>query len=70
MITKALIDRVLKLVQIRKDENSKKQVARIYDPRATVPEAIYNELEPGSNIFHDTMTGTKYHLTPTGLITI
>lgn len=68
MITALLLDKVLKLVQIRKDEHSKKSVARIYDPKATVPEAIYHEVE--KNIFHDELTGRKFHLTPTGLIGI
>ena len=68
MITALLLDKVLKLVHIRKDEHSSKQVARIYDPRATEPEAIYREKE--KNIFHDEITGKKFHLTPTGLIVI
>ena len=68
MITALLLDKVLKLVHIRKDEHSSKQVARIYDPKATIPEAIYHEKE--KNIFHDEITGKKFHLTPTGLIVI
>lgn len=68
MITALLLDKVLKLVSIRKDEHSKKQVARIYNPRETVPEAIYHETD--KNIFHDDVTGRKFHLTPTGLIGI
>ena len=68
MITKLLLDRVLKLVQVRKDEHSKNRVARIYDPRATTPEAIYNEVE--ENIFCDELTGNKFKLTDLGLVSI
>lgn len=70
MITALLLDKVLKLVQIRRDEHSKKQVARIYDPRSVTPEAIFNEVKAGSNIFHDELTGRQFHLTPTGMIGI
>lgn len=68
MITTVLLNRVLKLVSIRKDSNSDKQVARIYDLKSTVPENILHEKE--KNIFHDDLTGEKFHLTPTGLIGI
>lgn len=68
MITKLLLDRVLKLVQVRKDEHSENRVARIYNPREATPEAIYNEVE--KDIFHDSLTGRKFHLTPMGLIAI
>lgn len=70
MITALLLDKVLKLVQVRRDEHSTTKVARIYDPRAAEPEAIYKEIKPNSNIFHDELTGRRFHLTPTGLIGI
>lgn len=68
MITTKLINGILKLVTIRKDKNSDKQVAWVYDLKSTVPETILHEKE--KNIFHDNLTGEKFHLTPTGMIGI
>lgn len=58
MITHILLKGVLKLVSIRKDEHSKNQVARIYNPRETTPEAIFNEIAP--NCYEDSLTGDLF----------
>lgn len=56
MITKLLVDGVLKLVQIRKSQN--KNVARVYDPKSQIPETILNEIAP--NCYENGLTGDLF----------
>ena len=65
MITKLVMDGVLKLVQVCKHNAESKRVARIFDPRGVIPEAVYNEIEPDT--FRDDVNDKVYKLTPTGL---
>jgi hypothetical protein len=67
MITKLLVDGALKLVQVIRYGN-KKSVARLYDPKGTIPEAVLFEIQ--ENMFLDINTDKSYQLTSTGMIGI
>lgn len=67
MFTTLLIDGALKIVQLVRYKN-KRATARIYDPKATVPEAILEESRYGSNVFIDKITNKKYKNLPTGMV--
>ena len=58
MIAPLIWKGVLKLVQIRKEKNH--QIARVYNPRSVVPEAIFNEI--ATNLFEDELTGDLFKL--------
>ena len=60
MIAPLLWKGILKLVSIRKDQHSKSQVARVYDPRGTTPEAIFHEIAP--NCYEDSLTGDLFKI--------
>lgn len=68
MFTKLVIDGVLKLVQVIRYNSNRQSVARIYDPRGTMPEAILNEVQGRKNVYHDDVNDKDYKLTPTGLV--
>ncbi len=70
MFTKLVIDGVLKLVQVIRYNSNRQSVARIYDPRGTMPEAILNEVKDRKNIFRDDVNNKDYRLTPNGLVAI
>jgi hypothetical protein len=70
MFTKLIIDGVLKIVQVVRYSNNHQSVARIYDPRGTMPEAILNELQERKGVYRDDVNNKDYRLTPTGLIAI
>lgn len=56
MIIVSLIKGALKLVAVRK--TNKGNVARIYDPREAVPEAVFPEIAP--NLYENQLTGDLY----------
>ena len=65
MFTRLLIDGVLKIAQVIRYEHKQARVARIYDPRATTPERIMEEIE--ENVFLDMEHNQKFILTPLGM---
>ena len=65
MITKLILDGALKLVQVCKYSNHKNRIAKVLDPRGTVPEHIYYEVTP--NMFKDTVNNKLFKLTPEGM---
>lgn len=65
MITKLVVDSVLKLVQVCKYSNKNNRVAKVYNPREAVPENILTEVQP--NIFKDMVNNKLFKLTPTGM---
>lgn len=66
MIIVSLIKGALKLVAIR--QTKKGNVARIYDPREAVPEAIFSEIAP--NCYEDQITGDLYKIQDNKLVTL
>ena len=66
MFTRLIADGVLKLVQICKYSNQTQRVAKLFDPRGTVPQAVLKEVEP--NVFEDDVEHKRYKLTPTGMV--
>jgi hypothetical protein len=70
MISALLLNGVLKLIQVRKDTNKNKRVCRIYDPRATIPENILDEVIPDSDLFKDKVTGKRFKFTREGMIAL
>ncbi len=58
MITHVLLNGILKLVSIRKTD--KGNVARIYNPREAVPEAIFPEIAP--NCYENQIDGGLFKL--------
>ncbi len=69
MFTVLLLDGALKIVQIIRYRN-KRATARIWDPRATTPEAVFTESRHGSNIFVDSITNKKYRNYPSGMVAL
>lgn len=65
MFTRLLIDGVLKIAQVIRYENQKNRVARVFDPRASVPERILDEVQ--ENVFLDREHNQKFILTPLGM---
>lgn len=68
MIAPLIWKGVLKLVSIRKPENKSQNIARIYDPRSSVPEAIFNEVSP--NCYKDELSGDMFKLLDGKMIAI
>lgn len=68
MFTSLVIDGVLKIVQVIRYKN-KPAVARVYDPRAVVPETILQASKYDDDRFIDDDC-REYRLTDTGLVTI
>jgi hypothetical protein len=56
----------LQVVQVIKYPN-KPKVARLYNPRDTVPNNVLTEIVPGSDEFLDTVTGDKFQNTKEGM---
>ena len=67
MITKLILDGVLKLVQVCKHEN-KVRTARVFNPRESVPEGLLHEVTP--NIFKDKVNNKLFKLTSEGMINL
>ena len=67
MFTSLILDGVLKIVQVVRVAR-KRQSARIFDPRGTVPEKVLDEIR--ENVFIDRDNNQEYRYTPTGLIAI
>lgn len=65
MFTRLLKDGALQIVQVLSYSN-KKRIARIYEPKATVPHSVLQEIEP--NRFLDPVNDRVYLLTNTGMI--
>lgn len=65
MITRLIIDGVLKIAQIVRYEHQKTRVAKVFDPRGAVPERVLDEVQ--ENIFLDREYDKKYILTPLGM---
>ena len=72
MISSLLIDGALKLVQVVRygKRSNRPDVARIYSPRAAVPEKVLECSPYDHHTFVDTETGDLYKETRTGLIPI
>lgn len=64
MITRLIVDGLLKLVSVRKDEHSSKRIARVYDPACQIPEGVIVEKE--NNIFYDEVNNRIFKLTKLG----
>lgn len=64
MITTLIVDGLLKLASIRKDEHSTNRIARIYDPACQIPEGII--VEQDKNIFYDEVNDRSFKLTKLG----
>ena len=61
MIAPLIWKGVLKLVQIRKDQHSKAQVARVLNAKdSRIPEAIFHEIAP--NCYEDSLTGDLFKI--------
>lgn len=67
MFTRLIIDGVLKIAQIVRYSKNE-SVARVFDPRGTVPQAILKELKDKAGVYRDEVNGKDYKLTPTGLV--
>jgi hypothetical protein len=65
MFTRLLIDGVLKIAQVIRYEHKQARVARIYDPKGTIPERIMDEVQ--ENVFLDREHNQKFRLTPLGM---
>jgi hypothetical protein len=72
MISSIVIDGALKLVSIIRygKHSNRPDVARIYDPRATVPEKVLNCSKYDGGLFIDDETGQQYKETKLGLVAI
>lgn len=57
----------LRLVNFRSNGLSGTKVARIYEPRSTIPETILSEVSPNSDKYLDDITGEIYIHTNLGL---
>ena len=69
MIAPLLWKGVLKLVQIRKDEHSKTQVARVLNAKdSRFPEAIFKEIAP--NCFEDELTGDLFKVLDGAMVSL
>lgn len=57
----------LQIVQVLR-YTKKAAVARLYNPRDTVPNNVLTEIVPGSDEFLDTVTGDKFQNTKEGMV--
>lgn len=72
MISSIIIDGTLKLVQIVRygKFSNRPDVARIYEPRSTVPEKVLNCSKYDDGTFIDEETGQRYKETKLGLVAV
>jgi len=62
MIVKLILDGLAHVVHIRRNETTKKRVARVHHPISRVPVKVLEEQEPG--VFMDSVENERFRLYP------